>query len=470
MLFNSFAFLLFFSLLMLISFSSPSSWTKTIVLIASIIFYSYWYPPYLILLLISVSLNYFCSIAIENKRFNNGITNVQLGPDFKPSTNIGFEYVLISSILNLALLFSFKYTHFFCEILGLRYLENIHWALPLGISFFTFHGMACVIDVYRGQSEAKRNFWDYLLFTCFFPQLIAGPILRLHLHWDKVLGLQKPDLSSFNSGLYLIFWGLLKKVVIADNLAALVEQYFNNPQSLNGALALLGAYAFAVQIYCDFSGYIDTALGIAKIFRVELPDNFNFPYLAKSITEFWHRWHITLSKWLRDFLYIPMGGNRHNHLITYRNLLITMILGGLWHGANWTFMIWGFLHGLYLSIEKAFGKTDLLKFSWLKHLISFHAICFAWIFFRAKDLQQALAYCKSLIKPSSGLIFDDLALQAISLIIIAGVLHLANYRFTIKNSISQWQLQYRLAFLLFAIAAMIIFGVKQEVRFIYFDF
>lgn len=470
MLFNSTAFLVFFSILLAISALSPRSWIKGIILAASIIFYSYWYPPYLILLLISVYINYWCCIRIEDSR------------DVKnPQKNSAKTYLLLCIVFNLILLFGFKYLHFASKIIGYELPMDFNWTLPLGISFFTFVNMACTIDVYKGEATAKRSLLDYLLYICYFPHLIAGPILRLKDSWEQVTNPSKPDKNSFNEGIYLIFWGLLKKMIIADNLAALVEQTFSSTSDLSTGLAWLGVYCFAVQIYCDFSGYVDTAIGISKIFKVPLPINFDGPYISQSITEFWRRWHITLSNWLRDYLYIPLGGNRKGEFRTYINLMITMLIGGLWHGANWTFVIWGAMHGIYLSIEKLLNQYFALplienknKFSariFLQQIICFHLVCLTWVFFRAKNIIEGFNYISRLFSLNSKqLVLNDLALQSTVILVLSLILHLLNRKFDIKNTMNTWRLEFRVAFLFLAIIVLLIFGVKQEVRFIYFDF
>ncbi len=424
---------------------------RQLLLAASLFFYTYWYPPYVILLLLSVWVDYFACIKIEDDSKNKK------------------AWLLFAVITNMVILFGFKYVHFAASIFGLHQLDSIHWALPLGISFFTFQTMACSIDVFRAEVKAKRNFADFLYYICFFPQLIAGPILRLKDDWDHLMQAQKPNLSRINQGLYLIFWGLVKKMLIADNLAALVEKTFNEPSAIeNPVIAWLGVYAFAIQIYCDFSGYVDSAVGIGKIFAIELPANFNFPYMASSITDFWRRWHITLSSWLKDYLYIPLGGNRSGQIRTYINLMLTMLLGGLWHGANWTFVVWGALHGSYLALERVVSP---LGSKLVMTLLTFHLTCLAWIFFRAQDFITAKNYLLKLSDfQNYDFKLDDFSLQMIYLMLAAWAIHYANYKFDIKNKISGWRLEFRLAFLVLACLLIVLFGVKQEVRFIYFDF
>jgi len=489
MLFNSLVFLIFFSVLMFLAFLCPQKWIKYLLLLASLIFYAWWYPPYLLMLLALVYLDYYCCLKIEKSREQALQSGQVKGFGAK-------NYLVLSVVLHLLILFGFKYLHFFFSMFGYSLPENFRWSLPLGISFITFHTLSCTIDVYRAQHPAPQKFTDLLYYVCFFPHLIAGPILRLKDHWKDIINPSKPRLETLNSGIYLIFWGLAKKMLIADNLAPFVEKYFDHPESISSTgIAWLALYAFAVQIYCDFSGYIDTALGIAKIFSVKLPDNFNYPYFSRSITDFWRRWHITLSAWLRDYLYIPLGGNRHGTLMTYRNLMLTMLLGGLWHGANWTFVVWGGLHGLYLSVEKYFAqfnktnsssffkdslKNEVLRRNPLnknikdlwKYFICFHAVCFAWIFFRAKDFSRAYNYTISLFdlsKTSLGLDSSE-AVQIALLILMTLVFHLINYKFMIKNKINQMPISYRLAYLLLMVVLITLFGVKQEARFIYFDF
>jgi alginate O-acetyltransferase complex protein AlgI len=383
---------------------------------------------------------------------------------------------------NMGILFFYKYLHFAAYIFKINLPETFNWALPLGISFFTFTTMAYVIDVYRGTIAARRNFLDFLLFISFFPHLIAGPILRTNESWETIMRPSKPNWTSFNAGIYLILWGLMKKVLIADNLGSFVETCFQGTATLSSSyMAWLGVYAFAVQIYCDFSGYVDCALGIARIFNIDLPDNFKAPYLSRSITEFWHRWHITLSHWLRDYLYIPLGGNRHGELNTYKNLMLTMILGGLWHGANWTFVVWGFLHGLYLATER-FCTKHFSSFSsfripaFLQGFITFHLVALAWVYFRAPDLGFANNYVAKLFErlfcfaDIQALFMTKASLEVIAIISTGLLVQLTNTKTDLKNKISTLKIEYRLAYLIFGIIALMLFGVHQEMRFIYFDF
>lgn len=494
MLFNSLTFLVFFLIVLTVTYLSPAKLLKPILLLASLIFYIWWYPPYIIVLLGVITLHYFCCIKIEDARIKAGVSiSPKLVDNLKPSITIGREYLVFGVVLNMLILVGFKYIHFFTSIFGYTLPQDFKWALPLGISFFTFHTISCTVDVYRGLATAKRNYIDFLFFVCYFPQLIAGPILRLKANWYALVNPKKPDYFRINEGIYLIFWGLLKKMVIADNLALFVEKAFHSPQDLNFFFAWLAVYAFAVQIYCDFSGYIDTAIGISKIFYIDLPKNFNFPYLSHSITEFWRRWHITLSTWLRDYLYIPLGGNHKGELRTSINLFATMLLGGLWHGASLNFLIWGGLHGFYLSVEKIFNRQkdgeqseqryceegearrgnpllDIFKIA-----LTFHVVCLAWVFFRAKTLTASIAYITQLFSFSTKenlltVDMQNLVPQILTLIGVALVLHLLNYKINFKYNFYKYRREFRIAFLLLSVVLILIFGVKQEVRFIYFDF
>jgi D-alanyl-lipoteichoic acid acyltransferase DltB (MBOAT superfamily) len=276
---------------------------------------------------------------------------------------------------------------------------------PVGISFFTFESMSYVIDVYRGELRPHRSYLRYLLFVAFFPHLVAGPIVRPR---DLLPQLERrPSLTRAMGGeaLFLVALGLVKKLVISDQLAQnLVDRVFERPENFSALEVLAGVYGYAVQIYCDFSGYTDIAIGSALLLGVRFPKNFDSPYKAQNLADFWRRWHISLSTWLRDYLYIPLGGNRGSSWATYRNLMITMVLGGLWHGASWTFVFWGFLHGLGLGVTRAWERTKKKGAGAkanpvagaLGTLLTFHYVCLAWIFFRAPTFKQATLILKQL--------------------------------------------------------------------------
>ena len=317
------------------------------------------------------------------------------------NTNRKRALLVTSIVLNLGLLFYFKYTNFFIQLIndfGSGHIHPLNLILPVGISFYTFENLSYTVDVYRGHFKPVTRFMDYLYFLSFFPKLMMGPIVRAA---DFLPQLDKPYFVSrkdFATGFYLIFSGLFKKIVISDFLSAnLVGYIFDDPSKHVGLECLLGIYGYALVIYCDFSGYSDMAIGIAKWCGFRIPPNFLSPYQSVSITEFWRRWHISLSSWLRDYLYIPLGGSRKGKIRTYINLFITMLLGGFWHGANWNFIIWGGMHGMALSLDKAklyiAGKfkinTENLVLKILGIFMTFHFVCFCWIFFKASSLSDA---------------------------------------------------------------------------------
>ena len=306
--------------------------------------------------------------------------------------------LILSLIANLGLLGYFKYTNFLLEVVA--GLQDVAFTpldifLPVGISFYTFQTMSYSIDVYRGKLLPERNLLDFAFFVTFFPQLVAGPIVRAAEFLPQIRARLKVTTEEIGIATFLIAGGLFKKAVLSDYLSVnFVDRVFDNPALYSGFENLIGVYAYSIQIYCDFSGYSDMAIGLALLLGFRLPVNFDSPYQSASITEFWRRWHISLSTWLRDYLYIPLGGNRKGTLRTYVNLLVTMLLGGLWHGANWKFVLWGALHGGMLAIEKAFDRiVKLPSNGWTRVvgvLLTFHFVAFCWIFFRANSMDDAL--------------------------------------------------------------------------------
>jgi alginate O-acetyltransferase complex protein AlgI len=402
MLFNSFQFAYFFAALF------PTYWLlrkhhrlqNLLLLSAGYYFYANWNPKFLTLLILSTVMDYGCGIAVD-----------RIDDPRKRKM-----FVLLSMALNLGMLGYFKYYNFFAESLhdallraGLNVpLTQLNVVLPIGISFYTFQSMSYVIDVYRKDIKPTRNIIQFATFVSFFPHLVAGPIMRPTTLLPQVANPRKFNLQQFYSGAYLIFWGLTKKVVVADNLANYVNDLFGRHETLNGGLALLAIYGFAFQIYCDFSGYTDVARGIAKCLGFELALNFNLPYFAASPQEFWERWHISLSTWLRDYLYIPLGGNRGGKASLYRNLMLTMIIGGLWHGAAWTFVLWGCYQGLILVAHRLMKPwlariqpTELIdRACWrlLRMFVTFHLVCFGWLIFRANSLAQLSAMVRAIVE------------------------------------------------------------------------
>lgn len=376
-----------------------------------------------------------------------------------------------------------KYTYFLLaqvlgQVLGPKLLldppELVKWALPLGISFITFTACAYVVDVYRGRFPVEQKLRYLLAHILFFPHLIAGPILRPHELIPRLKSFRPARDARFMLGLSVFTLGLVKKVIFADQIAASVEATY-------GATAILGAldyivafYGFAVQIYCDFSGYTDMAIGLALVIGMRLPNNFLRPYGASSITEFWRRWHITLSHWLRDYLYIPLGGNRHGALAQTRNMLITMALGGLWHGANWTFVVWGLLHGLALAVDhqlrRAFGRTFLPR--WLGVIITFHWVGALWVLFRAADMETAFRVLSGSITGSWENLAEGFGRNAFPLLLT--IVFLLLHRFDrhaylrIANRRIATAVQYSVIFICWVAAIAVSQG--SSAKFIYFDF
>ena len=404
MLFNSFRFLIFFPVVASVYFLLPHRFRWMWLLAASCLFYMAFIPVYILILLITISIDYVAAIYIER------------------SAGDKRKFYLVLSIVSTCLvLFIFKYFNFFnanftrlAEFLHWNYpVNNLSLILPIGLSFHTFQSLSYVIEVYRGKQKAEHHFGIYALYVMFFPQLVAGPIERpqnlLHRFYEK----HDLNYERITSGLKLMLWGLFKKVVIADRLAVFVNQVYNHPHDYYGRIVIWITYCFAVQIYCDFSGYTDIARGSARVLGIDLMKNFKSPYFATSVGEFWQRWHISLSTWFRDYLYIPLGGNRVFKWQWYGNLLVVFLVSGLWHGANWTFIVWGLLHGFYLLISVATqtwrDKIAGFFFSgWLKGMrrvwqtfVTIHLVCFAWIFFRANSIQDAFAIIRSIFSPGS---------------------------------------------------------------------
>lgn len=400
MLFNSVQFLIFFPLVVGIYFFIPHRYRWFMLLVASCIFYMAFIPIYIGILAVTILIDYWAGILIENSS----------------QSKQKKTYLTISIISTCMVLFIFKYFNFFnssfsslAKMLHWNYpIEMLQLILPIGLSFHTFQSLSYVIEVYRGRQKAERHFGIYSLYVMFFPQLVAGPIERPQNLIPQFYEKHSFDYQSVADGLKLMAWGLFKKVVIADRLAILVNQVYNSPQEYSGMALFLATVFFAWQIYCDFSGYSDIARGAAQVLGFRLMINFNRPYGARSIPEFWKRWHISLSTWFKDYLYISLGGNRVSVPRWAFNLLITFIISGLWHGANWTFIIWGALNGFFYicSVSTETIRTRIVKsiqlnrFPFLHNTIkvgiTFFLISFSWIFFRSQSLSDALYICTHL--------------------------------------------------------------------------
>jgi alginate O-acetyltransferase complex protein AlgI len=389
MLFNSFEFVLFFLPLVLTVYFILVKAGRDVVarywlLIASLFFYSWWNAVYLPLILGSVTFNYFVGNAI------NGSANP-----------VRRRWLTLGVTANLLLLGYFKYVDFFVENLnGLLEsdLPAFNIVLPLAISFFTFQQIAYLVDSYRGETDGY-SFLNYCLFVTFFPHLIAGPIVHHKSIIPQFVDRNNARFDSFNfsKGMYIFLMGLAKKVIIADSFAVLANSGYNKTASLSFMDGWLTSLSYSFQLYFDFSGYSDMTIGIALLFNIHIAINFNSPYKAVSIQDFWRRWHITLSNFLRDYLYIPLGGSRVGEFNTLRNLMITFVLGGVWHGAGWTFVFWGFLHGAALVIHRLWQKTGIRMSDWLGWLLTFVFVNFAWIFFRSETWTDAVNVLDAMI-------------------------------------------------------------------------
>ncbi len=391
MLFNSSFFLFFFFVVVVFNriFINNRRAKVTFLMLMSIYFYYKSSGMYFYLVIISSLIDYFAGMHIAG-------TDDQKKKKF---------YLILSLVTNLGLLGYFKYTYFILDtfgVLGKPPFDALDIFLPVGISFFTFQSMSYTIDVYRGSLKPEKDFINFLFFVSFFPQLVAGPIVRASEFLPQID--QEPIITKADIGraMFLIIAGLLKKAVIADYISInFVDRIFEFPARYTGVENLLGLYAYGLQIYCDFSGYSDMAIGLALLMGYRLPDNFNAPYKAATITEFWRRWHLTLSRWLKDYLYISLGGNRKGKWKTYRNLFLTMLLGGLWHGANWRFVLWGAYHGAFLAVERLFKIPEKVEKNRIIHffaiIVTYHLFLFSMIFFRSQSYNDAFAMINQIL-------------------------------------------------------------------------
>lgn len=406
MLFNSLNFLIFFPIVTLLYYIQPKKLRWLWLLVASYYFYMSWNPKYAILMIISTGITYLSGISLDNINSKSNCSRKVL---YKKLV------VAVSFVINIGILIFFKYFDFILNNLnmifsdfGLQVVDKpFDIILPVGISFYTFQALSYTVDVYRGLMTAEKNIFKYALFVSFFPQLVAGPIERsTHLlrQINTVPSKKLFDSRRIMQGLVMMIWGLFLKMVIADRIAVLVNTVFDSYYLHKSFALLMGAIGFAIQIYCDFASYSTIAIGAAKVLGFELMENFNAPYLSVSIKQFWHRWHISLSSWFKDYLYIPLGGNRCSKSRKHVNTMITFLVSGLWHGANWTFIIWGGIHGLYqiigeelkplkIKINKHFRtKTESFSYKLGQVIITFLLVDLAWIFFRADTLRDALSY------------------------------------------------------------------------------
>lgn len=473
MVFNSWIFALFLPIVLGLYLVLPHRGQNWLLLGASYLFYGWWDWRFLGLLAGTTTIDWLVGLLLEHPRLADRRKTV----------------LAVSVVANLAVLGTFKYLGFFAasaSVLAARFgIEldpvTLHVVLPVGISFYTFQSMAYTIDVYRRELPAVRSLPDFALFVAYFPQLVAGPIERATHLVPQLTQPRVITVEQWRDGVSLIVLGLVKKIAIADFVAGHVTRTFAGPANWSSLDLLLGVYAFALQIYGDFGGYSDMARGTSKLFGVELMANFRWPYFASSITDFWRRWHVSLSSWLRDYLYVPLGGNRKGPARRYLNLLITMLLGGLWHGASWTFVAWGGLHGLALAIHVAWtgarvhAGQALTAFSarWqsiLGGLVTFHIVCIGWVFFRAETFTKAAAVLGGIVSLRPGWPLEALhdVLIAGSLTLLFDVMTLRSERkgepFLGKTVLARGVMMGALLVLL------LVLGDRSDVPFIYFQF
>ncbi|MBB6110910.1 D-alanyl-lipoteichoic acid acyltransferase DltB, MBOAT superfamily [Mucilaginibacter lappiensis] len=382
MLFNSLLFLLFFLVVTSAYYLLTPKLRWIWLLLVSCYFYMYFKPVYILIILFTIVIDYIAGLLIEKAQGSNK------------------KFFLLASIIaNVGVLAVFKYFDFFAG--NINFLSHhfngpqiplLHILLPIGLSFHTFQAMSYTIEVYRGNQKAEKHFGIYALYVLFYPQMVAGPIERPQHILPQLHRVNQFNTTGFITGIFLIAIGLFKKMVIADRLGMFVDPVFNNPHGHSAFDLLVAVYFFAFQIYCDFSGYSDIAVGAALTLGIELMRNFNMPYLSKNIAEFWQRWHISLSTWFRDYVYIPLGGSRVTFTVTCINILVVFIISGLWHGANWKYLVWGLVHGLLLIGYQLLKKFEIhvKGFSYLQWILTFNLVCLAWIFFRANTVTEGI--------------------------------------------------------------------------------
>ena len=475
--FNSFDFAVFLPVVFLLYWflvNRNLGWQNALIVIASYVFYGWWDHRFLALIAFSTVVDYTIALLMD------------AGTERRRKC-----LLWLSVIVNLGLLGVFKYYNFFLEsfvdafaLFGKHINTNtLNVILPVGISFYTFQTLSYSIDVYRRRLKPCRDFIAYSAYVCFFPQLVAGPIERASHLLPQFLATRRFDYSRAVDGLRQILWGLFKKMVIADNCARYATEAFDNHEAMTGSSLALGSLAFAFQIYGDFSGYSDIAIGTARLFGFDLKRNFAFPYFSRDIAEFWRRWHISLSTWFRDYLYIPLGGSRGPKWMQVRNVFIIFLVSGFWHGANWTFIIWGGLHALFflpllllgrnrnhLEIV-ANGKTFPTLRELLSMLLTFSLVTLAWVFFRAESVGQATAIIGEIFSPT---LFKESKLIPESLSIIVGVFLLVEWSgrqgaYGIARTGLSWPKTLRWVFYLLIVSTIVLYS-GEEKEFIYFQF
>ncbi|WP_297391758.1 MBOAT family protein [uncultured Peptoniphilus sp.] len=478
MLFNSLEYLIFLPIVVIFYNLLPQKLKNIFLLLASLTFYSFWNVKYTLLMVFSIFVTYMTGLYIEKNR--GQVKKMKLA-------------VFLCFFINLGILFVFKYFNFFADLLNNFSSKDFNLAidvlLPVGISFYTFQALGYTIDVYRKDIRAEENFIDYALFVSFFPQLVAGPIERSVNLLPQIKKPRKFSYDNLVKGLVLFFYGMFLKLIIADRAAILVNEVFGNYKNFSREILIISGILFTLQIYCDFYSYSIMAKGSAKILGIDLMDNFKEPLLSKSITEFWRRWHISLSSWFKDYLYIPLGGNRMGKLRKYFNLIVVFLVSGLWHGAELSFVLWGLIHGIFNVLENILGinkksKRNILVDS-LRRVLTFIIVVFAFIYFRAENIHQGNEYLLAILNnPRSLNLMEDLSktkfgianiyplLVGVAILFIFDVLKYN--KINLSEKVLKIILPIRWIIYLAFIFAIIIFGVYgpdfSESAFIYFQF
>ncbi len=467
MLFNSFHFLLFFPLVCILYYLLPPRLRWLFLLLASYYFYMNWEPVYALLIAGSTLITYGCGLLVERYRGERRRQRL---------------FLLGSLLLNFGILFIFKYYNFLTgsifsllSWLGIRSaFPEFTLLLPVGISFYTFQAVGYSLDVYRGDIKAERHLGIYALFVSFFPQLVAGPIERARNLLPQFREIHRFDETNATQGLKLMLWGYFMKLCVADRLALYVDAVYNNVSQHNGTSLLIASVFFAFQIYCDFGGYSLIAIGAARVMGFSLMENFRRPYFARSVREFWGRWHISLSTWFKDYVYIPLGGNRVGRFRHMRNLVVTFLVSGIWHGANWTFILWGGFHGGAQVMEKLMVRsTGDNKYKWggVKIFITFLLVCFGWIFFRANRVEDAFEVIRKIFtEPGPPFIhLTTVFFGVISLVILLLKDIADEYRLPFHFLDSRYVV-IRYFSVCALVAYILLFGMLNGGQFIYFQF
>jgi D-alanyl-lipoteichoic acid acyltransferase DltB (MBOAT superfamily) len=478
MLFNSLQFAVFFPVVTALYFALPHRLRGAMLLIASCCFYMAFVPKYIVILAFTIAIDYAAGLLIHRSA---GRTRLL--------------WLVTSIVANVGVLAFFKYFNFINETLrtaaltaGQAYsVPALDIILPIGLSFHTFQSMSYTIEVYRGHQEVERNIARFALYVMFYPQLVAGPIERPQHLLEQLKVEHRFDYERVKSGLQLMAWGLFKKVAIADRLAQAVNAVYGDATQYSGAAILVATYFFALQIYCDFSGYSDIAIGSAQVMGFRLMRNFDRPYFSQSISEFWRRWHISLSSWFRDYVYVPLGGSRRSGWRRAFNLMVVFTLSGLWHGANWTFVIWGALNGVYLvaSIVSARARRSMVRLSgldrlpqlhsMLRRVLTFHLILLSWVFFRAQSVGDAGTMLHAVLtnRPGLGIAFDSIGgrtmvVMAVGLLL---VFELLQSRTSIRAFISSkpWPVRWP-AYMALIVLLLLLGDFASQQQFIYYQF